>query len=692
MFPHFVAPSANQQRGAVVIMTVGFMLLAVLFLALAVDTGRLYLDKRKLQRVADVAALEAVTQNGVCRTVESDDESDATELAIASALRNGHSIGNGRTLQADCGSVVSVAGIRQLAIDQDALEAIRVIVTHEVPASVVAGGIFGNNIVLTAEAIATRGSTRLAQLTIRNKVANIDSTRGPLLNALFGGLLGGSLNLDVASWQGLVGTQISLLSFSDQLATNIGLSAGGYDELLSTNVSVGQLVDAAVDVLERDGSTASTSITALQAIRLAAAASPANLQLGDILGVSTASAAAGLDGQISVFDLVEGFVQLAGQSSAATVSVPISLPGLLNTNLKVKITEPPMLSAVGDPARARVDPDGEDRIFVRTAQAKVLLSVDVGAALFPALQPLLNLVSLVNDQPLLNSTASLLGGNFIGALQQLLDIQLLGTTQRKITDIKIVDPFRLDLYIDGGGAQAKVTDFSCEADDRALITETKTHTGVALVGSLGSSHAEAHAAAFSTVAAMPAVKPVAILDIGSYDVRQFCFLSLLVRLCNPPEYRRANNTWTTNKALAVRNSFDGGGIGVEFVNAPINQNTMNDFEFTNPPQVGQAPMFRSVDSSQNLVASLNSTINGVSVKVFQPGPASNNFLGSVLATTGTVVNTVSNTVRGVITSVLSPLLDPLINEVLRQLGLSLAGADVGANMSCGQESGARLIR
>lgn len=40
-------------------MVAGFMFLAVSFLALSVDTGRLYLDKRNLQRLADTAALEA---------------------------------------------------------------------------------------------------------------------------------------------------------------------------------------------------------------------------------------------------------------------------------------------------------------------------------------------------------------------------------------------------------------------------------------------------------------------------------------------------------------------------------------------------------------------------------------------------------------------------------------------------------
>ena len=66
---------ALQQRGAVMIMAAGFMLLGVLCLALVVDTGRLYLNKRNLQRVIDVAALEVASRGGQC--------DDGSALAIA---------------------------------------------------------------------------------------------------------------------------------------------------------------------------------------------------------------------------------------------------------------------------------------------------------------------------------------------------------------------------------------------------------------------------------------------------------------------------------------------------------------------------------------------------------------------------------------------------------------------------------
>ena len=71
----------HSQRGAAVIMTAGFMLLGVLCLALAVDTGRLYMEKRSLQRIADVIALEVASRRGCVPDVN--DVVQAQSLAAA---------------------------------------------------------------------------------------------------------------------------------------------------------------------------------------------------------------------------------------------------------------------------------------------------------------------------------------------------------------------------------------------------------------------------------------------------------------------------------------------------------------------------------------------------------------------------------------------------------------------------------
>ena len=54
----------QQQRGAIGLMAAVTLGMVLLFMLLVVDSGRLYLEQRKLQRVADMAVLEAVSRGG----------------------------------------------------------------------------------------------------------------------------------------------------------------------------------------------------------------------------------------------------------------------------------------------------------------------------------------------------------------------------------------------------------------------------------------------------------------------------------------------------------------------------------------------------------------------------------------------------------------------------------------------------
>jgi len=55
-----------RQRGAIGLMAAATLSLALVLMLLVVDTGRLYMEQRKLQRVVDSAALEAVSRGGNC--------------------------------------------------------------------------------------------------------------------------------------------------------------------------------------------------------------------------------------------------------------------------------------------------------------------------------------------------------------------------------------------------------------------------------------------------------------------------------------------------------------------------------------------------------------------------------------------------------------------------------------------------
>ena len=97
-----------RQRGAIGLMAAATLSVALVAMLLVVDTGRLYMEQRKLQRVVDNAALEAVSRGGNCLPGLT-----AATYAGQSAVRNGLAVDANNTLATTCGSLVTAAtGLR----------------------------------------------------------------------------------------------------------------------------------------------------------------------------------------------------------------------------------------------------------------------------------------------------------------------------------------------------------------------------------------------------------------------------------------------------------------------------------------------------------------------------------------------------------------------------------------------------
>ena len=125
-----------RQRGAIGLMAAATLSLALVLMLLVVDTGRLYMEHRKLQRVVDSAALEAVSRGGNCQSGLS-----AATYAGQSAVRNGYIVDSNNTLATTCGSVQTTAsGLRAFTVDATRSSAIKVDASRTVTTSF-AGGV-----------------------------------------------------------------------------------------------------------------------------------------------------------------------------------------------------------------------------------------------------------------------------------------------------------------------------------------------------------------------------------------------------------------------------------------------------------------------------------------------------------------------------------------------------------------------
>ncbi|WP_311885539.1 MULTISPECIES: pilus assembly protein TadG-related protein [unclassified Pseudomonas] len=650
-----------RQRGAIGLMAAATLSLAVVMMLLVVDTGRLYMEQRKLQRVVDNAALEAVSRGGNCLPGLS-----AASYAGQSAVRNGYIVDASNTLATTCGTLVTAAtGLRTFAVDATQAAAVKVVASRTVTTSF-AGGVqalfsatpVSLNTTLNASAVAAKPQPTVAQLNIRSNLASIDTAQSNILNPLFSGLLGGNVNLTALGWDGLLNTDINLLKYLDQLAINLNVAAGNYTQLLNTQATVTQLIQAAATVVQLNGATAQVT-TALGQLQVAAI-NAAPVKLGDILQLQTGTTAAGLDANLQLLQLIQGVVQLANSKSAVAATLPISVLGLANVTVRVKVIEPPQFSAIGDPARAKVNPTGADRIYVRTAQVRTLVSVNL-----PVLSGVTGLANAVLGlvgalTPTLNALLSL---NLAATLNSVLC--LLGAGCEQLAPRLLPSP-QIDISLDAGGAKSYVTDYSCPTGttgSKSLTAHTITSIADLKLGKIDPTNA------FSS-AAEPTVAPLPLIDLG-------------IETCYGLFGCDANS----------HVQFGAGGIAIK-LDSSVAQNTQDlvfssTTPFAAPANLKLPPSILPAAPTSNIVGSLSNTLAGINLIVYKP--QGSNPLGAIVTGVASLISDVTSKLLPVVTSLISPLLDPLLNNLLKGLGINLMDVDVGANMTCGQTGKAYLV-
>jgi uncharacterized membrane protein len=646
MSPRLQFRGPSRQRGAIGLMAALTLTMALGFMLLVVDTGRLYLEQRKLQRIADVAALEAVSRNGDCLVPAT----TAPTYAQASATRNGYNAADSMTLNTTCGTLQTGANnLRAFAVDASKKDAVRVIVTHTVPTSIAAGiyALMGPGpVALTTQLTATAVSAPatlppLAMLTIGSTALVVDANKSAALNLLLGQMLGGSLNLSVAGWQGLVDTQISLLGYLNQLALDVNVSAGNYTQLLNTNISLNQLLNTAITVLQAAGPTTSVAVSGLTGLK--AAAGSTSIVLGQLLQLQTGTVSSALNTNLQVFQLVEAFIQLANSQNAAIANIPLNIPGLASGGVKVKVIQPPQLSAIGNPALVTGQLNDPNRIYVRTAQVRTVLSLEL-----PVLSGITGLVNEVASPTLLGGLADTLNNllhlNIAGTLGSLL-CTLTGSCDK--TDLKILPTPTIDIVLEVAAADSHVTGYTCaSAATKTLTTQTNTSLVKLKVGSIDTANAFSSSADVS-------VKPLALIDIGKVS----CVF------------------WNCN--VSPRVPFYGGGLGVKIDTSVAS--TQSNHVYNQPPEIKQPPLYYSL-GTQGIVNSLKATLSGVQVQAYKPTGSS--LLGDLLVVAAGTLNGINSTLGAAIQTLLSPVLDPILDGLLSSLGITLNKVDVGANLSC----------
>lgn len=355
--------ASKDEDGAVAILTVGAMALLFAMLAVTIDLGMLYFLRRNLQGAADNAALSASLDLGRSQTLAANAvAANGFAPAVVAAVEIGTWDGK-----------VATDPESRFQPEGAAANAVRVTLTDQSPLFFMR--YFRTQDTVTVTTSATAAHVPEASFSAGTGLARIDDG---VLNAMLGGLLGSAINLKVMDYQGLLQADVNLLDTLDALAIRLSLDAGSYDDLLSTSVSVGEVLRAAAEALANPPGGTITAIeaqalNALQLLQLQLQGSP-TFRLGDLLDlgiwsslpVGSGGTPTALHAKLAVFDLVNLTAQVANGKNMVDVGLPISIAGVASVTLKLTIGEGEQRIGLG--------PVG---ISLHTAQTRLLLDLDL---------------------------------------------------------------------------------------------------------------------------------------------------------------------------------------------------------------------------------------------------------------------------------------------------------------------------
>lgn len=458
--PSMANPRLPRQRGSVLVNVAAGLSLMVILLSI-IDLGFIYFHKREYQRAADLGALAGAQAVG-----------NATASDIAKSIANNNLQVRFPNASASdppptCGTWSPGPPISFVPTSCEDANAVEVIVKGRAPRFL---PFIGELPPISASAIAMAGEPQ-AQLKIRSTVATLEDGA---VNSLLSSLLGGNAALNVLGWQGVANADVNLLQlFNNILGINIDADIGTYENLLETTASVGEILTATIAAVG-PSSAAGVALSAFenQLDLVGVNVDSLSVPLGNLIALQAGAETAGLDAVVNAFDLVRAVAEIANDQNAIAATVPIGVPGVAGISIRASVIERPQPSVIGNPKLIGADPrNGPNRIFVRTAQARVLVSVDLAA------------VGLING------------------LKKILD---------PLLSVTVLDD-DLSIALQLGGAEGWVTGHNCGVDGgKTLTAESETAVANASIGRLTPAQ---EAAVFDSGASFPAANTINVLGL-----------------------------------------------------------------------------------------------------------------------------------------------------------------------------------
>ena len=357
--PRLIKRFHADQRGNIAIMGAACMLLLMGCAAFGIDIGSIFADRRKAQSAADLAAIIAASNLA-----------NANSAARATVFDNAYPAE--ALVSVELGTYTPSAAVapqaRFVTPASGLANAARVTLQTQTP--LFFGRVLTGRDQFKITTTATAASTAVASFAIGSRLLSLN---GGLLNAILGSTLGTSLSLSVMDYQALADARIDAFGFLSALATKANLTAGTYDDVLGSNVRVGDVVSAMLTAQQAAGGI-NAATSALSQVSLALSGVTTRVVPGKLIDLGPYSSlatgqkpAAGVS--VSTLDMLNATAAVANGAHQIAAGANLKLPGVAAVTLTATVGERPQGSSW-----ITVGTQGAS---VHTAQTRVLLSVQL---------------------------------------------------------------------------------------------------------------------------------------------------------------------------------------------------------------------------------------------------------------------------------------------------------------------------
>jgi uncharacterized membrane protein len=322
---------AADGRGSIAVLAAMVAMVMMAVAALAIDTGKVFVDRRHAQSATDLAAIAAVS-----------DLPNALKAAKATAARN--SFGDGTPIAVELGVYSARPDLAPAArfVPAPVAEANAARVTLQSAASLTFGAaLLGRNSVdVVTRATATQSA--LATFAIGSRLLRLE---GGLINRVLGALLGTTISLSVMDYDALLAAELDLFDVMTALAARSGDKPATYAALLARAVKPLDVLQAMADS-RRAVAGNDRTVLALAAVVQALGNTSARIALQAVIDAGRYDALplgekprTGV--VVSALDMLMALAQAVAGPTTVRLALDATVPGILGATLALRIGERP---------------------------------------------------------------------------------------------------------------------------------------------------------------------------------------------------------------------------------------------------------------------------------------------------------------------------------------------------------------